>query len=66
MWPNADAGSGKIAQKLDNGEKVKKAEKSFFKNLPAEDYLKLMHKTSCLVGNSSSGIRDGAYWHTSC
>ena len=33
----------------------------FFKNLPVETYIKLMNKTSCLVGNSSSGIREGAF-----
>ena len=62
LWPNADAGSGKIALKIRQWrEGHKKIKSHFFKNLAAEDYLRLMHKTSCLVGNSSSGIRDGAY-----
>ncbi len=33
----------------------------FFKNLPIETYVRLMRKTACLVGNSSSGIREGAF-----
>ena len=33
----------------------------FFKNLPTETYIRLMKRTACLVGNSSSGIREGAY-----
>jgi UDP-N-acetylglucosamine 2-epimerase len=33
----------------------------FFKNLPTSTYIRLMKKTACLVGNSSSGIREGAY-----
>ena len=30
----------------------------FFKNLSIENYVWLMKKVSCLVGNSSSGIRE--------
>jgi UDP-N-acetylglucosamine 2-epimerase len=33
----------------------------FFKNLPTETYIRLMSRTACLVGNSSSGIREGAF-----
>jgi UDP-N-acetylglucosamine 2-epimerase len=33
----------------------------FFKNLPVDVYVKLMKRTACLVGNSSSGIREGAF-----
>lgn len=62
LWPNADAGSGKIALSIRKLREKKEEMKShFFKNLAAEDYLKLMQKTSCLVGNSSSGIREGAF-----
>ena len=62
LWPNADAGSDDIAkgirkwreEGLDKNIRV-------FKNLPIKDYINLMNKTSCLVGNSSSGIREGAF-----
>ena len=33
----------------------------FYKNLPVNHYIYLMKKTSCLIGNSSSGIREGAF-----
>ena len=33
----------------------------YIKNLKISDYIKLMSQTSCLIGNSSSGIREGAY-----
>jgi len=31
------------------------------KNLPPEVYVPLMARTSCLIGNSSSAIREGAF-----
>ena len=33
----------------------------FVKNLPVSTYISLMQKTACLVGNSSSGIREGSF-----
>lgn len=62
LWPNADAGSEDIARGmrkwrergLDDGM-------HFFKNLPIDVYVRLMKRTACLVGNSSSGIREGAF-----
>jgi UDP-N-acetylglucosamine 2-epimerase len=33
----------------------------FFKNLPITTYVRIMKQTACLVGNSSSGIREGAF-----
>jgi UDP-N-acetylglucosamine 2-epimerase len=33
----------------------------FFKNLPIDIYVRLMKRTACLIGNSSSGIREGAF-----
>ena len=33
----------------------------FFKNLPIDVYVSLMHRTVCLIGNSSSAIREGAF-----
>jgi UDP-hydrolysing UDP-N-acetyl-D-glucosamine 2-epimerase len=62
LWPNSDAGSEDISRgirKWREGGFGKKMH--FFKNLPTAVYIKLMNKTACLVGNSSSGIREGAY-----
>ncbi len=62
LWPNADAGSDDIAKGIRKlREKRKLNNIHFFKNLPVKTYIKLMNKTSCLVGNSSSGIREGAF-----
>jgi UDP-N-acetylglucosamine 2-epimerase len=33
----------------------------FFKNLQTDVYVRLMARAACLVGNSSSGIREGAF-----
>jgi UDP-hydrolysing UDP-N-acetyl-D-glucosamine 2-epimerase len=62
LWPNADAGSEEIArgirkfreQRLDTGM-------HFFKNLPTDTYIRLMDKTSCVIGNTSSAIREGPF-----
>jgi UDP-hydrolysing UDP-N-acetyl-D-glucosamine 2-epimerase len=62
LWPNADAGSDDIARGIRKLRERKLADgMHFFKNLPTETYIRLMATTACLVGNSSSGIREGAY-----
>jgi UDP-hydrolysing UDP-N-acetyl-D-glucosamine 2-epimerase len=62
LWPNADAGSEDIARGLRKfREHEDDSQLHFFKNLPTSDYVKLMGKTSCLVGNSSSAIREGSF-----
>ena len=33
----------------------------FFKNMAPEDFLQLLINTKCLIGNSSSGIRECSY-----
>ena len=62
LWPNADAGSEHIARGI---RKLREHEDDsrlhFFKNLATDDYVKLMAKTACLVGNSSSAIREGSF-----
>ncbi len=62
LWPNADAGSDDLARGMRKfREKHSLEQIHFFKNLPVSTYVKLMRRTSCLVGNSSSGIREGAF-----
>lgn len=62
LWPNADAGSDDISRGIRKWRERKLDERMhFFKNLPIDVYVNLMHSTACLVGNSSSGIREGAY-----
>ena len=62
LWPNSDAGSEDIARGIRIWREQKKdGGMHFFKNLPIQEYVFLMKKTVCLVGNSSSGIREGAF-----
>lgn len=62
LWPNADAGSDGVSKGIRKfRERGFDADMHFFKNLRTEDYIKLMSATACLVGNSSSGIREGAF-----
>lgn len=62
LWPNADAGSEDIARGMRKWrERGRATHMHFFKNLPIDTYVRLMRRAACLVGNSSSGIREGAY-----
>ena len=62
VWPNADAGAEHVAGGIRAfREHYDDSRLHFFKNLPAEDYLQLMARTACIVGNSSSAIREGSF-----
>ena len=62
LWPNADAGSDDISKGIRTfREKNNPKWLYLFKNLPTDMYIHLMNTTSCLVGNSSSGVREGAF-----
>jgi UDP-hydrolysing UDP-N-acetyl-D-glucosamine 2-epimerase len=62
LWPNADAGSDDISKGIRTfRERYRPAWLSVFKNLPVPQYIHLMNKTACLIGNSSSGLREGAF-----
>jgi UDP-hydrolysing UDP-N-acetyl-D-glucosamine 2-epimerase len=62
LWPNADAGSEDISRGMRKWRERGLAQRMhFFKNLPTDVYVKLMRRAACLVGNSSSGIREGAF-----
>jgi len=62
LWPNVDAGSDDVSKGLrvfrerENPDYV-----HFYRNFSVDDYARLIHNCVCLVGNSSSGIREGAY-----
>jgi UDP-N-acetylglucosamine 2-epimerase len=62
LWPNADAGSEDVSRGMRKfRENDRDTNMHFFKNLPIETYVRLMESTACLIGNSSSAIREGAY-----
>ena len=67
LWPNADAGSSKIAKIIRiYREKGLLKKAHFYKNLPTDIYINLLNKCLCIVGNSSSGIREGNYLGVPC
>ena len=62
LWPNADAGSDDIAKGIRVFRETSKPTwLHLFKNLPTHIYIHLMNTTACLIGNSSSGVREGAF-----
>jgi UDP-hydrolysing UDP-N-acetyl-D-glucosamine 2-epimerase len=62
LWPNSDAGSEDISRGIRKWRERKfDHNMHFFKNLPVATYIRLMKRTACLIGNSSSGIREGAF-----
>jgi len=62
FWPNIDAGSDFISKKIRQyREKDLIPNIHFFKNMEPEDFLNILDNCSVLVGNSSVGVREGAY-----
>lgn len=62
IWPNIDAGSDLIAKYIRSERELSPDLKiNFYKNFTPEDYLKLVKNSECLIGNSSSGIRECSY-----
>ncbi|MBF0522485.1 MAG: UDP-N-acetylglucosamine 2-epimerase (hydrolyzing) [Candidatus Omnitrophica bacterium] len=62
LWPNVDAGSDDISKGLriyreQHGNK----QIHFYRNFSVEDYAILINNCACLIGNSSSAIREGAF-----
>ena len=67
FWPNVDAGSdgtSKGIRAFRENQAVPKIH--FFKNLPPEDFLRLLNQSRCIVGNSSVGIRECSYMGVPC
>jgi UDP-hydrolysing UDP-N-acetyl-D-glucosamine 2-epimerase len=67
FWPNADAGTGEMSESIrhfrEHHEAI--AEKMrFITNVPAEEFVALLKRTACLVGNSSAGIKECSYLGT--
>ena len=67
LWPNVDAGSDDVSKGIRSfREKHKISNIRFFKNFYPEDYIALLANCKCIVGNSSSGIRESAFLGTPC
>jgi len=62
FWPNVDAGSDGTSNAIRAfREKNHNTKIHFFKNMDPHDFLRLLVNSSCLVGNSSVGIRECAF-----
>lgn len=62
FWPNVDAGSDHVSKAIRQFRESRDVPHIYFyKNLPPEDFLRLLNKARCLVGNSSVGIRESSY-----
>ncbi|QDO94178.1 UDP-N-acetylglucosamine 2-epimerase (hydrolyzing) [Formosa sediminum] len=62
FWPNVDAGADGTSSGIRSyREKNELNHVHFFKNMKGDDFLNLLNHASCLIGNSSVGIRECAY-----
>ena len=62
FWPNVDANTGEVAKALRIfRENEDDSNIRFLKYLPAEKFISLLKRASCMVGNSSSGIKECSY-----
>lgn len=61
LWPNSDAGSDIISRQIRIWQNKTKSKVRIFKNFDNAIYVQLMKNTSVLVGNTSSGIREGSF-----
>jgi UDP-hydrolysing UDP-N-acetyl-D-glucosamine 2-epimerase len=62
LWPNVDAGSDDISKGLRMFRENEDPDYiHFYRHFSVEDYARLIAHCACLVGNSSSGIREGSF-----
>lgn len=62
FWPNVDTGSDGASKALRMfREREPGRPFHFFKNMLPDDFLRLIVNSACLIGNSSVGIREGAF-----
>jgi UDP-N-acetylglucosamine 2-epimerase len=67
LWPNVDAGSDDVAKGLRVfRETHRPSYLHFYRNFSPEDYARLINNCACIVGNSSSGLREGAFLGVPC
>ncbi|OLC50000.1 MAG: UDP-N-acetyl-D-glucosamine 2-epimerase, UDP-hydrolysing [Acidobacteria bacterium 13_1_40CM_65_14] len=67
FWPNADAGTGEMSDSLRHFREPDAAmtdQIRFITNVPVDEFIALLKRTACLVGNSSAGIKECSYLGT--
>lgn len=67
IWPNMDAGSDGVSAAIRSfRESTKNDNIHYFKSLPIEIFAPLVKNATCIVGNSSCGIREAGFLGTPC
>ena len=62
FWPNIDSGTSGTSKAIRKFRENYFSNKiHYFKNFSPEDFLKLLMNSSCLIGNSSTGIRECSF-----
>lgn len=67
LWPNIDAGSddlSRLIRKYLNSTELNNPNVKIVKHIPSDLFVNLLRNAECLIGNSSSGIREACYTGT--
>jgi UDP-hydrolysing UDP-N-acetyl-D-glucosamine 2-epimerase len=67
FWPNPDAGTGEMSETLRHFREHHEAATDrmrFITNVPADQFIALLKRTACVVGNSSAGIKECSFLGT--
>ena len=67
FWPNPDAGTAEMAETLRHFREHHEAateKMRFITNVPADQFVALLKRTACVVGNSSAGIKECSFLGT--
>ena len=62
FWPNVDAGSDQTSKAIRVFRERNAVHKiHFLRNMPPETFLYMLANSRCIIGNSSTGIRESSY-----
>jgi UDP-hydrolysing UDP-N-acetyl-D-glucosamine 2-epimerase len=67
FWPNPDAGTGEMSEMLRHFREHHEAateKMRFITNVPVDQFIALLKRTACVVGNSSAGIKECSFLGT--
>lgn len=65
FWPNFDAGAEEISHEIRHfKDNMPKHKIRFMRYIPPKEFLILLKKTKCFIGNSSAGIKESSYLGT--
>lgn len=62
FWPNVDAGSDGVSKGIRSFRELESPTNiHFFKDIPPTDFLRMINRSRCIIGNSSVAIRECSY-----